>query len=165
MNPGTFRDTAISERSELVAFLNELEQRTQEEITTAIAAADKAAWQETDCLDCANCCKTMTPAFTNEDISRIATHLRITPALFKKKWLKLEPKSGHWVNTSQPCQFLQADNKCSVYPIRPSDCAGFPHHDKQPFNEYSETFKKNVVHCPATYTFVKKLEEIVGKLK
>lgn len=162
MNLEDFKRTANKERSELVAFLNDQETRPQDEISPVISAADSAAWQDTDCLQCANCCKTMTPAFTNDDIARIATHLRITPALFKKKWLKLEPKSGHWVNTSQPCQFLQPDNKCSVYAIRPADCAGFPHHDKQPFNEYSETFKKNVVHCPATYTFVKKLQMLVG---
>lgn len=155
-----FRIKAQEERPALVTFLNSAAEDRPDNFDALLQAADAYAWQETECLQCANCCKTMTPAFTNEDITRIATHLRMKPADFKARWLKKEPKSGHWVNTSQPCQFLMPDNKCSVYAIRPADCAGFPHHDKQPFEEYVETFRKNVVHCPATYAFVKKLSEL-----
>lgn len=156
-----FRIKAQEEKATLVAFLNIPQDERPANFAAHAAEANAAAWRETDCLACANCCKTMTPAFTNEDIIRIATHLRMKPADFKTRWLKKEPKSGHWVNTSQPCQFLLPDNKCSVYAIRPADCAGFPHHEKQPFEEYVETFRKNIVHCPATYAFVKKLSESV----
>lgn len=162
MDLEAFRIKAGKEKDDLVNFLNELEENNPENLPELIAKADVAAWQEVQCLDCANCCKTMTPAFTKEDIIRIATHLRMKPATFKEKWLKLEEKSGHWVNTSQPCQFLLPDNKCSIYEIRPADCAEFPHFDKTPFNNYSETFKKNIVHCPATNAFVKNLDKLIA---
>ena len=160
MDLDAFRIKAGKEKDELVAFLNELEEQLPASLPEMLPKADMAAWNEVQCLDCANCCKTMTPSFTHDDIIRIATHLRMKPATFKEKWLKLEPRSGHWVNTTQPCQFLLADNKCSIYEVRPADCAEFPHHDKQPLNEYSDTFKKNVVHCPATNAFVRKMREM-----
>lgn len=156
-----FRVKAGKEKDDLVTFLNMVEERPPDGLPDVIGTADRLVWLETDCLLCANCCKTMTPSFTKDDITRIATHLRMKPATFKEKWLKLEPKSGHWVNVTQPCQFLQPDNKCSIYAVRPADCAEFPHHDKQ-FGLYNDTFKKNVVHCPATNLLVRKMREVVG---
>ena len=160
MDLDAFRIEAGKKKDQLVAVLNELEANEPVHLQDMIAKADVEVWQEVDCLGCANCCKTMTPAFTKEDIIRIATHLRMKPATFKEKWLKKEEKSGHWVNTTQPCQFLDlSDNKCSIYEVRPADCAEFPHHNKVPFGVYNETFKKNVVHCPATFSLVTKLTE------
>ena len=46
-------------------------------------------WQEVDCLTCANCCKTMTPTFTNKDIRRISAHLNMKPFEFKELLLKI----------------------------------------------------------------------------
>ena len=159
MDLNEFRINAAKEKDQLIALLNKLEEDPPENLPELIETADKEVWNEVDCLGCANCCKTMTPAFTREDIVRIATHLRMQPATFTKKWLKKDQKSGHWQNTTQPCQFLNMkDNKCSIYEVRPADCAEFPHHNKTPFNVYSETFKKNIVHCPATFALVKRME-------
>ena len=158
MDIDEFRIEAAKEKDRLVAFLNRLEADVPDGLAQQIELADREVWKEVDCLACANCCKTMTPAFTKEDIVRIVTYLRMKPATFKSKWLKKEERSGHWVNTTQPCQFLDTgNNKCSIYEVRPADCAGFPHHNKTPFAVYNETFKKNVVHCPATFLLVKKL--------
>ncbi len=33
-------------------------------------------FSKTNCLDCANCCKTTSPIFTSKDISSISKHLR-----------------------------------------------------------------------------------------
>jgi Fe-S-cluster containining protein len=112
-------------------------------------------------MECANCCKTMTPTFTKADITRISAHLGMSTKNFKDKWLKKD-ESGEWVNTTQPCQFL-VDNKCSVYEVRPADCAEFPHHNKKPFDLYNDTFKNNLVHCPATLTLVERLKKDIER--
>ncbi len=126
---------------------------------------DKEVWTETDCLSCANCCKTMTPTFTKQDIKRISAHFNQTPQEFTKKWLQKERGTGDMMNKKQPCQFLNLkDNKCSIYDIRPVDCAGFPHHTKKHFTEWVHVYKQNVEYCPATYKLVEKMMERVGKV-
>lgn len=146
-------------------FLTRLETVKPRGLDKVALEADKEVWQETDCLVCANCCKTMTPTFTPQDIKRIAAHFNQTPDEFKEKWLYKERGSGDWMNKKQPCQFLDLKtNKCNIYEIRPADCAGFPHHTKKHFTEWVHVYKQNVEYCPATFKLVEKMMERVGKV-
>lgn len=156
-----FRVKAVRKNVMLTSFLRKLDDIVPHDMPELVAQADAHVWQQTDCTACANCCKTMTPTFTKKDIARISAHLGMTTAAFKTKWLKKED-SGEWVNATQPCQFL-VDNKCSIYEVRPADCAEFPHHDKKPFDAYNETYINNVVHCPATFALVDRLKKIVER--
>jgi len=113
-------------------------------------------------MSCANCCKTMSPTFSVKDIARISKHLGIKPKEFKDKWLYEEKETGDWMNKTQPCQFL-VDNMCSIYEVRPEDCAGFPHHHLKPFDLYNDMYKTNIVHCPATLTLVEMVKTAVEK--
>ncbi len=82
----------------------------------------------------------------------------MTPKAFKEKWLVLD-KTGDWHNKKQPCQFLNlTDNKCSIYPVRPADCAGFPHLTKKKAVDYIHIHKQNIQYCPATYKMVEKMK-------
>jgi len=156
-----FRLSAARKRKSLSAFLDKLDEIVPDDMPVLVARADATVWRDINCMECANCCKTMTPTFTKADITRISAHLRMSTKDFKEKWLKKE-ESGEWVNTTQPCQFL-VDNKCSVYEVRPKDCAEFPHHNKKPFDLYNETFKNNLVHCPATLALVERLKKDVER--
>ncbi|MGZ3940607.1 MAG: YkgJ family cysteine cluster protein, partial [Flavisolibacter sp.] len=48
---------------------------------------------------------------------------------------------------------------CSIYEVRPADCAGFPHLTKKKMTDYIHVHKQNVQHCPATFKMVEKLME------
>ncbi len=151
-----FRIRAGKNKGRLRRFLSKLEKNPPRGIEKLTAELEKEVWEETDCLACANCCKTMTPTFTERDIRRIAAHFGETTDQFKKKWLKKD-RIGDWVNTRTPCQFLNlADNKCSIYEVRPADCAGFPHLPKK-LRDYVHVHKQNVEYCPATYKLVEKM--------
>ena len=90
-------------------------------------------------------------------MKRIAAHFGQTVAEFKKQWLYKEKSTGDWLNRKQPCQFLNLeDNKCSIYDIRPADCAGFPHLPKK-MKGYAHVHKQNIEYCPATYRLVEKM--------
>jgi hypothetical protein len=47
---------------------------------------------------------------------------------------------------------------CSIYEIRPSDCAGFPHLSKKRMIDYIHVHKQNIEYCPATYSMVEKMQ-------
>ena len=155
-----FRLTAGRKRKKLSAFLDKLDDLVPEDMATIVARTDATVWRDINCMDCANCCKTMTPTFTKADVTRISRHLGMQPKEFIEKWLIKEEDSGDWVNKTQPCQFL-SENKCTIYEVRPKDCAEFPHHNKKPFDLYNETFKNNLIHCPATLTLVERLKKLV----
>jgi uncharacterized protein len=105
----------------------------------------------------------MSPTYTGSDMKRIATHLNMSIDEFKIKYL-YKDKQGDWLNKQQPCQFLNLeDNKCSIYPIRPRDCAGFPHHTKRRMVDYMHVYKQNIEYCPATYRMVEKMRETIQK--
>ena len=155
------KNQMTANRSMLRRFLSKLEKNPPRGLDAMAVQADGVIWAETDCLACANCCKTMTPTFTDKDVKRISAHLSMTEEAFRKKWLKKD-RQGDWVNTQQPCQFLNLkDNKCSIYEVRPKDCSGFPHHTRRRMVDYIHVFKQNIEYCPATYRMVQKMMEKV----
>jgi Fe-S-cluster containining protein len=155
-NPRAFKAKANRNKRSFRKFLGKVEKTPPRGIRSLLMNLEPQVWKETDCLGCANCCKTMTPTFTEADIKRISAHFGETPDEFKKKWL-FKDRVGDYVNTKQPCQFLDlTTNKCSIYAIRPADCAGFPHLLK-PITGYAHVHKQNIECCPATYRMVEKM--------
>ncbi len=138
-------------------FLNSTEKEPPRGIDKITTLVEQEVWAEVDCLSCANCCKKMTPTFTTQDLHRISAHFNETPDQFKKKWLKRDSNKD-LVNKQQPCQFLDLHtNMCSIYAIRPVDCAGFPHLSKKKWVEYAYVHKQNIDYCPATFKMVEKM--------
>ncbi|MEO8110797.1 MAG: YkgJ family cysteine cluster protein [Ginsengibacter sp.] len=140
-------------------FITRAEKKSPETLAILSDQIDKEVWQEVNCLSCANCCKVMSPTYTWQDIKRISAHLQMRPKDFKEKWLYLDKRENDWMNKSRPCQFLNLQtNMCSIYEVRPADCAGFPHLNKKPVPDYLYIHKQNIEYCPATMLFVEKLK-------
>ena len=154
INLKLFRKKVAENKSSFRRFLNRLAKTPPRGLDKITVAADLEMWQQTDCLSCANCCKTMSPTYNKADLVRISAYLGITVDAFKLKYLRKD-RQGDWINRQQPCQFLNLeDNKCSIYEVRPRDCAGFPHHTKKRVVDYMHVFKQNIEYCPATYRVV-----------
>lgn len=124
------------------------------------------AFQIVDCTRCANCCRTMTIVFSDEDIERISQHLNMTTQEFIDKYLELEleleddydPK-GYYKARQQPCPFLGDDNLCTIYDVRPTDCREYPHTDKPGFTTRTSMTAGNTLVCPAVYWIVEKMKD------
>jgi uncharacterized protein len=157
----SFRVKSAKNQRGFRRFLTKIENNPPKGLDKLAETIDKEVWTEVDCLACANCCKTMSPTFTPKDLKRIAPHFNMTIAEFKEKWL-YKDKIGDWMNTSQPCQFLKSDNKCSIYEIRPDDCRGFPHLTRRRMPDYIHVHKQNIAYCPATLKMVEKMKERLG---
>lgn len=161
INIRSFKQKVRHNKARLRRFLTKLEKNSPRGLEKVTSRLEKEVWKEVDCLTCANCCKTMTPTFTLADMKRISAHFGQTVDEFKKKWLYKERSTGDWMNKKQPCQFLNLeDNKCSIYEIRPADCAGFPHLPKK-MKDYAHVHKQNVEYCPATHRMVEKMMESI----
>jgi uncharacterized protein len=145
-------------------FLSRLKRNPPRDLQSIAIKAGSNVWNEIDCLSCANCCKTMTPTYTNNDIKKIAFYLKISADEMKRKWLKKERGTGNWLNKTTPCQFLDLEtNMCNVYEVRPADCSGFPHLAKKKFVDYLHVHQQNLDECPATFKMVEKMNELIEK--
>ena len=164
VNLRAFRKKVKATKNSFRRFLTKLEKSTLRGFDGYVGTVEKKVWAEVDCLSCANCCKTMTPTFNEKDLKRISAHFGQTVDEFKKKWLFQERAAAKdWMNKNEPCQFLNLkDNKCSIYAIRPDDCAGFPHLSKK-FKDYAHVHKQNVEYCPATHKLVEKMMDDMRK--
>lgn len=114
------------------------------------------AFEQIDCLKCANCCKNYSPRFKTPDIKRISKHLRMKESAFIDRYLSLD-SDGDYVVKSTPCPFLGEDNFCSIYEHRPSDCHRFPYTDEDVFFKRPAITLKNSSFCPAVYFVLEKI--------
>jgi Fe-S-cluster containining protein len=109
-----------------------------------------------DCLNCANCCRTLGPLITNKDVERIAKTLRMKSTDFIDKYLRID-EDGDMVFQSMPCPFLGADNYCSIYEARPKACREYPHTDRKRFYQIYKLSIKNAFTCPIVYEVLQQL--------
>lgn len=120
------------------------------------------AFEKIDCLDCANCCKTISPRFKTPDIVRIAKFMGMKQGDFIETYLRLD-SDGDYVVQKSPCPFLGRGNYCDIYEVRPGDCRKYPYTDSSDFFEYPNTTYENSTTCPAVYYVLEKLKAIQPK--
>jgi Fe-S-cluster containining protein len=113
-------------------------------------------FENIDCLSCANCCKSISPALYYKDIERLAAALRMKPSDFMEKFTS-EDEDGDFVFRQTPCPFLMSDNYCQIYESRPKACREYPHTDRTRFYQILDLTLKNTTVCPAAYYVVERL--------
>lgn len=150
---------AKDERKANRKLFNRLAKRPPRDLDATVQQLHEEVFAETDCLVCANCCKTTSPIFRDIDIDRLARHLGIRPAQLVEQHLHLD-EDGDYVLNSSPCPFLGEDNYCSVYEARPRACREYPHTDRKHFHQILNLTLKNTSICPAAFTVVKRLREV-----
>jgi Fe-S-cluster containining protein len=116
-------------------------------------------FRELDCLDCANCCKSIPPMLVPSDIKRIAKYLGLKVKTFEYQYLRMD-EDGDLVMKISPCFFLGTDNKCAIYEVRPKACREYPHTDAYEFRKNAHLHALNAGYCPAVYHILQRLNEV-----
>lgn len=125
-----------------------LKKKNPREVDRLMHAAHTEVFACTDCLQCANCCRTTGPLFTDRDMERIAKHLRMKVVDFIATYLRVDEDGDH-VLQQVPCAFLGDDNMCSIYDVRPKACREYPHTDREKQHQLFGLTLRNVAVCPA----------------
>tara|TARA_B110000305_G_C19150206_1_gene497694 strand:+ start:119 stop:610 length:492 start_codon:yes stop_codon:yes gene_type:complete len=152
--PQQVKDTA----SQTKKFFQKLKKRPPKKLDEVTLEIHEEVFATTNCMDCANCCKTTGPLFERKDIGRIAKYLRMKPAQFEANYLRVD-EDNDWVLQSVPCPFLAEDNACSIYDVRPKACREFPHTDRPKIHQIAALTQKNIAVCPAAFSIVEKMKE------
>lgn len=117
------------------------------------------AFENIDCLTCANCCKTTSPMIFEKDVDRLSKYLGIKPGELIEKYLFLD-NDGTYAMKQTPCPFLGENNYCTIYEGRPKACREFPHLNHRKMHTHLNLLDKNATICPAVLETVKKLNDL-----
>ena len=152
---------AAQTKKENQKYFKQLKKKTPKNLDYVMQDLHDAEFEKTDCLACANCCKTTSPIFTNKDIERIAKHLKMKVSDFTTTYLKRDSDDFMVLQTA-PCTFLdESDNTCFIYDVRPKACAEYPHTNRRKFIQITDLTIANTFVCPATFNIVEKLKEVL----
>lgn len=155
-----FRQEAKKKRKENKSLFRKLKKRKSGDLDKMFHSLHEEVFACADCLQCANCCKTTGPLFTQKDIERIAKHLKLKPGQFVEQYLRIDEDKDYVLQTL-PCPFLAPDNYCGIYEVRPKACREYPHTGRKKMSQILNLTGKNVEICPAVYEIVERLKRVV----
>lgn len=138
-------------------FFNKLKLKKPKQLDDLFHTAHEEVFEEVDCLTCANCCKTTSPIFYQNDIERAAHAVRLKPGEFIEKYLRID-EDNDYVLRSSPCFFLDSENYCTIYESRPKACREYPHTDRKKIVQIMDLTYQNTLVCPAVLKITEKVK-------
>lgn len=147
LNKNNWQKQSAEHQKQYKQFLQRADKNT---VLKKLPDLNNEAFEKIDCLQCGNCCKNYSPRFKTTDIKRISKHLRMKEGDFIESYLNLDT-DGDYVAKTAPCPFLGADNYCSIYEHRPSDCARYPYTNEDVLLKRPQLTQKNSTVCPIVH--------------
>ena len=151
------KELVLKKRKENSVFFKRLKKEKPKVLDKLMHPIHDDVFEHTNCLKCANCCKTTGPLFTDKDIQRISKYLKIKPSEFVERYLRID-EDNDYVLQSVPCFFLAEDNYCSIYKVRPKACRKYPHTDRIKQYQLLKLTEKNIDICPAVFEIAERLK-------
>jgi Fe-S-cluster containining protein len=88
----------------------------------------------------------------------VSKYLKQKPQQFIEQYLRID-EDQDYVLQSVPCNFLDNENACMIYEVRPKACREFPHTDRKKFQQISDLTLKNIPICPAAFNIVEEMKK------
>ena len=134
-------------------FRSWLKQYTPDNIDGLVRTVSQKYFALIDCMQCANCCRSLHVEFKKSELHVIAKTLGQSIEAFQKRFM-----SDGEVNP--PCPMLNG-KLCSIYENRPDVCRSFPHLEQPEFTSRLIGVIENVAICPIAFNA---FEELKAKL-
>jgi Fe-S-cluster containining protein len=155
-SPDRLKDLFAAGKPLLSKTIATLSKNNPRELDTLVHELHHQAFEVYDCLNCSNCCRSISPAISYHDVDQLAKKLRLKPSEVVSRFLKVDA-DGDFVFPSAPCPFIDDENYCSVYSNRPKACREYPHTDRSRFYQLLKLSLKNAEICPVVYAILMKL--------
>lgn len=152
------KDKALKLAPETKVLFAKLKKKKPKNLDSIVHRLHDEIFEKIDCLECANCCKSISPTLYDKDVDRLAKHLKMKPSQFVEQYLYVD-NDGDYVFKQTPCPFLLPDNYCIAYENRPKACREYPHTNRKRFYQILNLTLKNTEVCPAVFEIVKKIKE------
>ena len=149
---------ALIKKSENQLFFRKLSRMDLRKLDGLVHSMHDEVFEEINCLECANCCRSLGPRITEADVSRISAAMKIKPVQFVSDQLHRD-EDGNLVFNSMPCPFLDSENYCKIYNNHPKACRDYPHTNRRRFYQLIDLTIKNSFICPAVFEIIERLKE------
>lgn len=153
-----YKEMSLNKAKENKAFLTRLRKKKPKDLDAVTHDAHVDAFEKIDCLECANCCKSISPIIIDRDIDKIARHLKMKRPEVMDQYF-VQDEDNDYVFKETPCPFLMPDNYCMIYEARPRACKEYPHTDRKRFYQILNLTYKNTFVCPAVNEVVETLKD------
>jgi Fe-S-cluster containining protein len=160
MDIADFNKKAKQEGKANALFFKKLKRSKPKNLDALFHKTHDEVFAKTNCLSCANCCKTTSPIFYQKDIERAAKALNMKPGVFLQTYLYMD-EEGDFVLKTAPCSFLDENNYCSIYESRPAACREYPHTNRKKMAQILDLTYRNTMVCPAVLEIVEKLKPLL----
>src|ERR1700723_3852386 len=131
-------------------FRSWLKQYTPDNIDGLVRTLSQKYFALIDCMQCANCCRSLHVEFKKSELHVIAKTLGQSRQAFQKRFM-----SDGEVNP--PCPMLNG-KLCSIYENRPDVCRSFPHLEQPEFTSRLIGVIDNVAVCPIAFNAFEELK-------
>ncbi|MHC4444682.1 MAG: YkgJ family cysteine cluster protein [Planctomycetota bacterium] len=119
----------------------------------------EAARDQMDCTTCGACCRVNAIPVDDDDIKRLARHLKSSVSAFRKQYVESDEFCDNYIETS-PCPFLEG-NLCTVYPHRPQACREYPYIGGNISTRMIGIIER-AENCPIVYEMLEQLKKHLG---
>jgi Fe-S-cluster containining protein len=134
-------------------FRSWLKQYAPDDIDGLVMTLSQKYFALIDCMQCANCCRSLHVEFKKSELFAIAKTLGQSIEAFQKQFMS-EGK------VNPPCPMLNG-KLCSIYENRPDVCRSYPHLEQPEFTSRLIGVIENVAICPIAFNM---FEELKAKL-
>ncbi|MDC7224283.1 MAG: YkgJ family cysteine cluster protein [Spirochaetales bacterium] len=153
-------ERAGRKKKEIRKVLRDMKKQRRINLDELFGEEHRRAFEEIDCLECANCCSSLGPRISDRDIDRLAKAARMKAGDVTETWLRID-EEGDYVFKEMPCPFLGADNYCLYYESRPDACRRYPYTDRRNVKGYLGTLIKDMDVCPAVALVMERVTGLV----
>ena len=94
----SYLQKARQKSKETREFLKKLRKKVPKNLDEQFQKAHEEVSEEIDCLQCANCCKTMSPRVKERDIKRISKLFKMTDEAFIATYLEKDDDGDYIMN-------------------------------------------------------------------
>ncbi len=154
-------ERAESRQGSYRELVKRLQRKGPKGLEEVIRELHEEAFEEIDCLSCANCCRRVGPRLSELDISRLGKALSMRRSEVEYSYLKRD-EDGDMVFRDHPCPLLLEDNRCLVYESRPKACREYPHTDAKNVRGLLKLSLVNSRYCPVVALVFEGLRERYG---
>lgn len=156
IKPERLKELCDKRKQEFSVLFKKLKTKKPKNLDDVVHDLHQEAFDQFDCLACANCCSSISPIITDRDIDRMARHLKMKAVDFISQYLHRDEDNDYVFNDT-PCPFLMGDNYCIIYENRPRACQEYPHTDRKRFYQILDITRKNCEVCPVVYAITEEL--------
>jgi uncharacterized protein len=134
-----------------------LKQRDSTRLNHLVDRINAEVANEIDCTECGNCCATLRPFVTEQEIATLSSLVNTSKELFIDRYTKHVAEENARILKDTPCAFL-ANKKCTVYDARPHDCRSFPHIEGKNFTHRTIGMVEKCGICPIVFNVLERLK-------